>query len=40
MFKTIMNGVQPPLVVIVVGLAIVGVLALVKRHKNKKNKKR
>ena len=40
MFETIMDGVQPPLVAIVVGLAIVGVIALVKRHKNKKNKKR
>lgn len=35
-----LNGIQPPLIVIVVGLAIIGVISLVKRHKNKKNKKR
>lgn len=39
MFQTFLNGVQPPLVIIVTGLAIVGILALIKHHKDKKNKK-
>lgn len=39
MLQTFLNGVQAPLVIIVGALAVIGILALVKHHKDKKNKK-
>lgn len=38
--QNFLNGVQAPLVVIVGVLAVIGILSLVKHHKDRKNKRK